>query len=367
MDEVEFLRESLEIPSISGSEEAFSQFLIDQMIELGFSVSQDHVGNVIGEIGEGEPVLLLSSHMDTVVGAIQIKLENGKLYGRGAVDAKGSLIAMVCAAARFVGKKIPGKIVVGGIVEEETTLKGINTLIDTVKKVDYAIFGEPSGINRICIASKGRVHLHLTVKTITGQAHVSTLESGENPIHLIINFWNQLREKMSESPFLGKTRFFSVEPNITLLKGGTATNILPDACEIDIDIRFPSGIHSSLIVKEIDNIAIKLLETSNAEIQYDILSQIEGFRADKNSEIAGALKKAIEDITGTEAKFLRKSGTNFMAILGKELQIPVISYGPGDSHLDHTPNEHIDVKEYLKSIDVLERFISMIFSDSTGQ
>ena len=92
----------------------------------------------------------------------------------------------------------------------------------------------------------------------------------------------------------------------------------------------------------------------------EILSQIEGFRADKETTLAKTLKSAIEDVTKMEAKFLRKTGTNFMAIIAEKLQIPVISYGPGDSTLDHTPNEHIEIAEYQKAIDVIEKFISYI-------
>ena len=108
MDEADFLKKSLEIPSVSGNEEEFGKFLLNQMKELGFNARKDSVGNVIGEIGKGKPVILFSSHMDTVVGDIQVEKKDGKLYGRGAVDAKGSLCAMISAAARFAGKDIPG-------------------------------------------------------------------------------------------------------------------------------------------------------------------------------------------------------------------------------------------------------------------
>ena len=159
---------------------------------------------------------------------------------------------------------------------------------------------------------------------------------------------------MSQRPFRGKTSYFSVEPNITLVQGGIATNILPETCEVDIDIRFPPGVQSTLIIKEIEDI----IQGQNVKMQ--IKSQIEGFRADKETQLAQNLKNAVENITKTEAKFLRKSGTNFMAIIGNRLQIPVISYGPGDPNLDHTPHEHIEVNQFKQSIDVLENFILLM-------
>jgi LysW-gamma-L-lysine carboxypeptidase len=358
MKDIDFLKKAVEIPSVSGNEEDIGKFLLKRLKELGFEVSKDEVGNVIGEIGEGRPVLLLSSHMDTVAGDVPVKKKDEKLYGRGSVDAKGSLIAMICAAARFIEKKIKGKLIVAGIVEEETTVNGINKLLDALNYIDFAVFGEPSGLNRICIASKGRIHLHLTFNRESGSAHVSSAGVIENPIHMAISFWRNLEIRLKGRPFVGKTAFFSVEPNITVIKGGETTNTLPDTCEMDIDIRFPPGITVKKILHEVDKLVTSFHQKTKIRIKSEILSRVEGFRAGKDTKVALALKKAIEMVTTKDARFLRKSGTNFMSIIAWRFRIPVISYGPGDSNLDHTPNEHIDLAEFEQSIDVLEKFIA---------
>ena len=144
MDESEFLKKSLQIPSVSGNEEEFGTFLLQYLKDIGFKAWKDSVGNIIGEVGKGKPVILLCSHMDTVIGSVPVKTEEGKLYGRGAVDAKGSLCAMVCAAARFAGKTFP-KIVVAGIVEEETTCRGINTLLESLEGVVDGVQNQRQG------------------------------------------------------------------------------------------------------------------------------------------------------------------------------------------------------------------------------
>ncbi len=304
--------------------------------------------------------------MDTVGDTLPVKKKDEKLYGRGAVDAKGSLISMICAAARFVEKKILGKIIVAGIVEEETTVNGINKLLDPIQHVDFAVFGEPSKTNRICIACKGRIHLHLTFQTETGTVHVSAGGSSENPIHIAINFWKMLYGKMKQKPFVGKTEFFSVEPSITKIQGGKATNVLPESCEIDIDLRFPPGVSVKQILHEVDNTVAAFHRNTKIQIKSEVASRIEGFRIGKDTEVAIALKKAIEEVTKGEAKFLRKAGTNFMSIIARKFRIPVISYGPGDSTLDHTDDEHIDIKEFQTSIDILEKFISILIPIQQG-
>ncbi|MHA1275871.1 MAG: M20/M25/M40 family metallo-hydrolase [Candidatus Helarchaeota archaeon] len=360
MKYIELLKKAVEIPSFSGNEEVFGKFLLKMMNASGFNAYIDDVGNVIGKIGEGRPVLLLSSHIDTVIGTLPVKIKDEKLYGRGAVDAKGSLMAMVCAAAQFINQSIKGKIIVAGIVEEETTLRGINKLLDTLKHVDFAVFGEPSGVNRICIASKGRIHLHLTFISESGTTHVSTSGKIENPIHIAINFWRNLDLRLKGKPFAGKTTFFSVEPNITVIQGGKTTNSLPDSCELDIDIRFPPGITIKQILHQVDLLITSFHQKTKIQIKSEVLSRIEGFRAEKSTKIAITLKQAIEETLKKEAKFLRKSGTNFMSIIAQRFQIPVVSYGPGDSTLDHTPNEHIDLAEYQQSIEVIKKFIHLL-------
>ena len=98
---VNLLSQMVKIYSPSGKEGKISLFLADEMKKLGLSVHRDEVGNVIGQIGEGSPVVLFCGHMDTVEGVIPVRVEDGHLYGRGSVDAKGPLAAMIVAASRI--------------------------------------------------------------------------------------------------------------------------------------------------------------------------------------------------------------------------------------------------------------------------
>ncbi|MCD6470133.1 M20/M25/M40 family metallo-hydrolase, partial [Candidatus Bathyarchaeota archaeon] len=154
-DPVEFLKHMLEIYSPSGKEEKLSSFLAEELRTLGFEeVWKDEAGNVYGAVGKGSPIVLMCGHMDTVPGEIPVKVKNGRLYGRGAVDAKSSLAAMILAAANLKNSllKIGGRIIVAGVVDEEGGGRGIKQLIREGLKVDYAFFGEPSGIGNITFA-----------------------------------------------------------------------------------------------------------------------------------------------------------------------------------------------------------------------
>ncbi|HUT17002.1 MAG TPA: M20/M25/M40 family metallo-hydrolase, partial [Acidobacteriota bacterium] len=141
---VQLLTDLLKIYSPSGKEEAISNFLVKEMKALGFRVRKDSAGNVIGEIGKGEPTILLCGHMDTIAGQLPVRVENNKIYGAGAVDAKGPLAAMIIAAATVAQEPMfQAKIVVASVVEEEATSRGVKHLISDGVSADYAIFGEP--------------------------------------------------------------------------------------------------------------------------------------------------------------------------------------------------------------------------------
>src|SRR4030042_2223332 len=110
---VRFLTNLLGIYSPSGKEGDAANFLESEMKKMGFEVGKDAIGNVIGVVGEGEPVILLCGHMDTVAGHTPLRIEEGKIYARGAVDAKGPLAAMIMAATEVVKEPaFKGKILV---------------------------------------------------------------------------------------------------------------------------------------------------------------------------------------------------------------------------------------------------------------
>ena len=163
---VELLRKMVAIPSPSYHEQELADFLVTTMRELGFTARTDEAGNVIGEITHGDaegPTVMLLGHMDTVPGEVPLRTEAGRIYGRGAVDAKGPLAAMICAAQRAT--EFTGRIIVVGAVEEETDLsRGATKVRETLPKPDALIIGEPSGWSTVVLGYKGKLDLRYTVE-----------------------------------------------------------------------------------------------------------------------------------------------------------------------------------------------------------
>ena len=130
MDSLTFLQELLSIPSPPGDEDAVAEYLVEHITALGFRTYRDEVGNVVGMLGDpkAERNVVLLGHMDTVPSLIPVRRRGNRLYGRGAVDAKGPLAAFVSATARAACRFTQCRVTVIGAVEEETHGRGARHL-----------------------------------------------------------------------------------------------------------------------------------------------------------------------------------------------------------------------------------------------
>ena len=350
---VSLLTRMLKIYSPSSKEEEISNFLAKEMENIGFRVRKDKIGNVIGEIGQGKPVILLCGHMDTVDGYLPVRVENNKLYGRGAVDAKAPLAAMIVAASTFLKEDFPGKILVVGVVDEEGSGRGIKYFIEEGVQPDYAIFGEPSGIGKIVFGYKGILNIKITCETPSGHSAAPWLF--DNAIEKAMEIWRQIQKLHLREEKL-KSRFYSTTSCLTKINGGNASSMIPSKCDIYVQLRIPPLFAPEQVFNEVKR-KIKRYQATDPKVSVKMKmeSVANAFEADRRSVLVRALAWAIRKTTLNYASFSRKTGTGDMNVLGNALKIPVVTYGPGDSRLDHTPDEHIDLEEYLVSIQVYRK------------
>ncbi|MGE5638030.1 MAG: M20/M25/M40 family metallo-hydrolase [Chloroflexota bacterium] len=350
---VRLLTNLLGIYSPSGKENYIANFLAEEMKKLGFQVGLDRIGNVIGVVGDGEPTILLCGHMDTVAGQLPLRVEEDKIYARGAVDAKGPLAAMIIAASEIAkNSAFKGKVLVASVVEEEATSRGVRHMITQGIHADYAIFGEPSGVENITIGYKGQIQLKIICKTQTG--HTSTPWLYENSLEKAYDLWMQIKNsyppiEKAESPFSAITAC------LTKISGGKATSVIPFETEMDIDIRVPIQFTTEQVIHDTQKVIAQYQEANpKVTVKSSIEDTVEPFEVNKTSPLVHALSSSVRKVLNKPATLLRKTGTGDMNILGKAMNIPIVTYGPGDSHLDHTLDEHIVINEYLDSIQVFK-------------
>jgi len=364
MDEqaaVRFLTNLLGIYSPSGKEQDIANFLALEMKRMGFEVGIDMIGNVIGVVGEGDPVILLCGHMDTVAGHMPLRIEEGKIYARGAVDAKGPLASMVMAALE--ASKEPdfkGKILVASVVEEEATSKGVRHLITQGIKADYAIFGEPSGVENITIGYKGQIQLKIVVKTETG--HSSTPWLYDNALEKAYQLWETIKAACTyPSIEPQETPFTAITACLVRMIGGRGNSVIPFEAEMNLDVRVPIQFTTTQVYDKMMKIIANYQKVHpNVNVKASVLDTVEPFEANKSLPLVHVMSSAVRKVLNQPATLLRKTGTGDMNILGNSMNLPIVTYGPGDSHLDHTLDEHIKISDYLNAIQIYKETIIKI-------
>lgn len=363
VDPVNFLKEVLEIYSPSRMEVELAHLINKRANEIGIKTKIDEVGNVVGEIGEGKPLLLLCSHMDTVAGFLDVRTEDDKIFGRGAVDAKPSLAAMFLAAAGLVKDDLDRKVIVAGVVDEEGGSIGMKNLLKKGLNVDYAIIGEPSRNSHIVVGYRGSATFEIECEA--PPVHIAVTPRYVSAIEKSLELWKRVKEGLSTT---GKSLFHSVTPCLTMIRGRAGGALLGERwCEMAINVRFPQGMsHESLEDKIGDIIAKFRLDNPKLAIRERLLDYCEPIMSRKSSAVVRSLHRAVRKVTGSLSKITVKTGSSDMNYLAKS-DIQAASFGPGDPLLEHTDNEFVDVGEYLQAIEIYKTAIKELIKIETSK
>jgi len=358
-EHVQLLLNSLRIYSPTTKESSFASFLADRMVRMGYSkVRIDRTGNVIGQVGRGRPRLLLCGHMDTVPGDLPVRKTRDAIFGRGAADAKSPLCALLVAGALAADSGI--SVTFAGVTEEEGEGAGIQTLTASTTPFDYAVFGEPGGANRISVAYRGRVALHVTVKTEGGHAGSPwAYRSSFDEFTLMLS---RLKEYERSKEVQGD-RFKSLSIVPTIVKAGSYENVVPNICEATLDLRLPPSLRSSETIAEVRSVA----ERSEEGLRIKIVpgEPTEAYEVDSASTLLRAFQRAIILRLRTRPGLVRKTSTGDMNSFAHRRHIECITYGPGVSSTSHTDGEVVQIADYLNSIEVLKEAFRQLASLSS--
>ncbi|NOK60835.1 MAG: [LysW]-lysine hydrolase [Chloroflexi bacterium AL-W] len=336
---ISLLERMINIRSVSTHEGPLAQFLVDQMAQLGFRSYLDEAGNAVGEAGTGPTVVLLG-HIDTVPGDIPVRVENGRLYGRGAVDAKGPFATFVAAAARVLARgTLPVHLVLVGAVEEEVpSSKGAHHVVNRYEPT-ACVIGEPSGWERLTLGYKGRL-------LINGRWEQHTAHSAGREVAVAeraVAFWNMVHGYCTHYNADKRRLFDQLQSSLQAIR--SATDHLTDWAELTIGLRLPLGVSP-------DDLVYTFTEQADGGALH-FAGGCYAYLGDKSNALVRAFLKGVRS-AGGKPGFLVKTGTSDMNVVGPVWNCPILAYGPGDSHLDHTPDEHIELAEYLQAIRVLE-------------
>ncbi|ADB59225.1 N-acetyl-ornithine/N-acetyl-lysine deacetylase [Haloterrigena turkmenica DSM 5511] len=331
----ELLIDLVSIPSPTREEREAAKRLVEFFEVHDREVWIDAVGNVRAP---ADDAVLLTSHIDTVPGDIPVEVEESGddeiLWGRGSVDATGPLAAMAAAAVRTGVSFV-------GVVGEEVDSKGSRYLVDDrEEQPDAVVNGEPSGADGITLGYRGLI----------AGTYVATSESGHtsrpdpNAIQHAVRWWSAVEEYFEGDEY--EPVFEQVTTKPVDIEGGVSDDGLSVEATMDVQLRVPPALDVGAV-----------REATEAELEVGTVTwkdKVPPVMMSPRTEVARAFRVAIRK-EGGDPRLVRKTGTSDMNIYAGAWDCPMVTYGPGDSDLDHAPDERLPLSEFDQSVSVLER------------
>jgi LysW-gamma-L-lysine carboxypeptidase len=335
----------LQAYSPSHEERPAAEYLATWMQSAGYDRAfVDDAGNAVGILGDGPQEIVLLGHIDTVPGFINVEVRDGLLYGRGSVDAKGPLATFAAAAAE-AGKQSGWRVVVVGAVEEEAASSKGARYAATQYHPALCVIGEPSQWDRVTLGYKGRLLLDYRVsRPMSHSAGLATTAP-----ELAVAFWNAVCAEAAAINVGRDKTFDIVKPSLRNIH--SESDGLYETAEMTLGFRLPLDVPP-------DDLKARLMPLADtAELVFR--GEEVAYRAEKNTLLVRSFNNAIRD-EGGKPGYVFKTGTSDMNVVGPIWNCPIVAYGPGDSALDHTPEEHIVLDEYHKAISVLANVLRQL-------
>ena len=357
LSENDFLHALVLCPSVSTHEKEVAELSLRQMEAHGFrNTYRDRAGNAIGVWGPASAKrrLILLGHIDTVPGEIPVRIEhdgnNKILHGRGAVDAKAPFATFVQAVSQL-NRNISAEIIVIGAVEEEaSSSKGARQVLRDFDEPEAVLIGEPSNTTGITLGYKGRLLAEFSsTRTMTHSAHehVSAAEAGIE-FHLCVK---AMVTKLNE----GKGGLFA-PLDYSVQSFQTETDGLSESVRVKLGFR----LGPSFTPSRIEEMLLALCAANRKSIRdIQFLGQEIPVQFDKKNRLASALRAAMR-LEGVIPRHLHKTGTSDMNVLAAKWECPMVAYGPGNSALDHTPEEHVRLSDYQTAIRILHGALTIL-------
>jgi len=304
--------------------------------------------------------LLFACHLD-VVGSGETKWEyppfsgvesEGRIYGRGSADMKGGIAAIVTTLRQIVesGVKLEGDIILFAAAGEETDSCGAKRFIrdwDGMPQIAGVVLPEPTDFE---VVTAHRGMLWLKVETGGKAAHGSTPELGINAIASMKNLLNELdnyKIRFEPHKLLG-----GCSMSVNTISGGKEINVVPDKCEIKIDIRTLPGQNHQEIISDFEKIFARLKqENSQFEASASLVREVGALETDSTCDFVTDFCSAIGR-TETKAVGFTTDGPHFAA-----LGAPVVIFGLGKPEVCHKPDEYIEISDVEKAVEYYKNII----------
>lgn len=347
------LEELVATPSVSGDERHACEVFVRRARQMGLWAHIDSAGNAVavrGPLSGARREIVLLGHIDTVPGTIRVRREGDVLHGRGTVDAKGPLVAMLLAAARADLPRDVTVRVAGAVGEETARSPGARFIAANWRRPDACIIGEPSGWDGVTLGYKGRCVATLRVERDC--AH--SAGPGESAGDAVIA-WRERVVRSLPAQDAALAVFERVQHTVRGLRSSSSG--ITDVAEVVIGFRLPPGVTPEEVRGVIQGAA-------PGGGSFSTQGEESAHLSSRGDEVVTALTGAIR-ARGGRGVHKRKTGTSDMNVVAPVWRCPIAAYGPGDSALDHTPEERVDLREFTRALRVLEVALGVL-SEGAG-
>jgi succinyl-diaminopimelate desuccinylase len=376
MDDVfELTCELIRRPSVTPDDAGCQGFLADRLAASGFRIEHlpfAAVRNLWATHGQGGPVLVFLGHTDVVPPGpreawssdpFQPELRDGRLYGRGSADMKGSVAAMVCALEAFVRARPdhPGTLALLLTSDEEgEALHGVRAVAEcfraTGQRLDWCVVGEPSSLERlgdsVRIGRRGSLSGSLVVHGVQG--HVAYPDRAINPIHRLAPALAELTQRQWDE---GSAEFPPTSFQVSNIGAGTgANNVIPGQLQAEFNFRFSTRWTQDALRAEVESVLHR------HGVDYSLRWHLSGepflTRAGRlRDAVRGALHAQL-GVTPDENTAGGTSDGRFIAPLGAE----VVELGPVNASI-HKVDEHVAVDELKALVPLYREIAERLLSD----
>ncbi len=338
-ESVGLLVDIVAVPSPTGHEEDAARMLADRLPRFGWETSHlDGAGSVIATRGSGDKELVLLSHIDTVPGGPKLFVNEERIEGRGSVDAKSPCCALA-AGGGAVAVPDDWRVTFIAAVGEEIDSRGARFRMPLHEPAALVV-GEPTGSNGVALSYRGRI-LFSFIAEDSG-AHRSGSPGPMTDTVLAAASMMQITENMGKG--------YSIA--IMEMEGREEGK---RSASITMDLRTPIGARQ-------DELELVLSETAAAfGVGLQVIEYVPPHEVHKSDPVIRAFRTAIREVTGEPPRVLAKQGTcdfNVLSTWG----CPMGAFGPGDSKYDHSSNEQIEIKEFLRGIAVVKEALPRIMA-----
>lgn len=344
--DLRLLSRAVGIPSVSGDEHELAEYLRRWCAERDIDARVDEVGNLVATRGAGARRLLLLGHLDTVPHGWPVEWRGEELWGRGSVDAKGSLVNFLEVLAACDVPEDGQLRVVGAVEEEISSSKGAFHVRDHYP-ADAVVIGEPSGSGTLTLGYHGLFKLRVTATVASG--HSAGMDAVSAPDALLSVVEDIRGSVLGEAP-------------------DALSAVIDIACRTARDRHEAVGVLNFRVPPGVDVERLRglALDRSSDEVRVEVLRATPGTASGRTGPLAKVFTRAF-GAAGIRPRHVVKKGTSDMNTLATTWKdVPMVAFGPGDASLDHTDVEHLTAGEYRTARTVLADAVARWFALPDG-